>query len=295
MRQRALVLSLLFPLAFATAAGCYMETAQPFSAGDPDSGSDPGTPPAVDDAGHPVATGVPCAIETILATSCWSCHGVKPSAPSRLVTYADLTAPSKNNAQISEAEAALARMQSTTAPMPPSGPKLSATDIKTFSDWVAAQTPQGAKCGGSSDAGISEDAAPVQSPYDTPVQCSSNKKWTSGNGSSMRPGDACNRCHSMSIGGTVYPTAHEPTNCIGIPGGATVTVTDAKNKTVNITVNSAGNFYYDPFTPLTPPYAVKVTAGSKVRAMTAKATSGDCNSCHTQTGTQNAPGRIMAP
>jgi hypothetical protein len=287
---------LLSTLAAAAFVGCFAQTGSDGFGSDPN-GNDPngngdpdGAAPTLDDAGKPAATGVPCAIETTLSTYCWSCHGVTPSAPSRLVTYGDLTAPSVANGSVSEAEEALTRMKASTSPMPPSGPKPSA--------WVSASTPKGAKCGGTgSDAGASipEDAAPPPNPYNTPLQCTSNKKWTSGTGSTMRPGDACGRCHNINIAGTVYPTAHEPTNCYGIAGGSTVVVTDAKNKTVNITVNSAGNFLYSSSTVLTAPYTVKVISGSKTRAMSAKAPNGDCNSCHTATGSQSAPGRIMAP
>ncbi len=300
MRQRALLTLLLVAVAGSAGMACYVETAGSF--GDDGNGNgntpstDPDAAPPLDDAGNPVATGVPCAVETILSKYCWSCHGVTPSAPTRLVTYSDLTGPSATNKNVSEASEALARMQASTGPMPPSGPKPTANEIATFSAWVSAQTPQGAKCGGTgSDGGaIPEDAAPPPNPYNTPVQCTSNKTWKTGTGSTMRPGDNCKRCHSsFSIAGTVYPTAHEPTNCLGIPAGATVVVTDAANKTVNLTVNSAGNFYYG--STLKAPFTVSVTSGSKTRAMTAKAPSGDCNSCHTQSGTQNAPGRIMAP
>jgi cytochrome c553 len=300
MRQRALLTVLFVALAGSAGMACYAETAGNFD--DDGNGNtqnaDPDAAPPLDDAGKPVATGVPCEIETILSKYCWSCHGVTPTAPSRLVTYSDLTGPSASNKNVSEAAEALARMQSTTAPMPSKGAKPTANELATFSAWVSAQTPQGPKCGGgSSDGGtLPEDAAPPPNPYATPVQCTSNKTWKSGTGSTMRPGDACKRCHSsFSIGGTVYPTAHEPTNCLGIPAGATVVVTDAANKTVNLTVNSAGNFYYSSYVALKAPFTVSVTNGSKTRAMTGKAPNGDCNSCHTQTGTQNAPGRIMAP
>ena len=304
---------LLSSLAAAAFVGCVAQTAPLGFGDDPDGGSNPNDPNGtnedggsllsdsgatpLDDSGNPVATGVPCAIETILSTYCWSCHGVSPSAPSRLVTYADLLATSVSNGSNSEAAQALVRMQSTTSPMPPSGPKPSASEIAAFKAWVTASSPQGAKCGGSSaiDASIPPDAAPPPNPYNTPLQCSSKKTWTSGTGSTMRPGDACGRCHNIDIAGTVYPTAHEPTNCLGIAGGSTVVVTDATNQTVNVTVNSAGNFLYTGYATLTAPFTVKVVSGSKTRAMSMKAPNGDCNSCHTPNGTQNAPGRIMAP
>ena len=298
---------LLSALAAAAFVGCFAQTGTDGFGSDPNgNGNDPNgnadpdaAAPALDDAGKPAATGVPCAIETTLSTYCWSCHGVTPSAPSRLVTYGDLTAPSVANGSVSEAEEALTRMKASTSPMPPSGPKPSASEIAAFQAWVTASTPKGTKCGGTtgSDASVSipEDAAPPPNPYNTPLQCSSKKTWTSGTGSTMRPGDACGRCHNINIAGTVYPTAHEPTNCYGVASGSTVVVTDAKNKTVNITVNSAGNFLYSSSTVLTAPYTVKVISGSKTRAMSAKAPNGDCNSCHTANGTQSAPGRIMAP
>jgi hypothetical protein len=115
----------------------------------------------------------------------------------------------------------------------------------------------------------------------------------------MNPGRACITCHtqeggpSFTIAGTVYPTAHEPNNCNGSPGGLTVVVTDANQQVVNISVNSVGNFSTK--TILTPPLQVKVVGAGKERAMAGTLTAGDCNSCHTETGANGAPGRIMAP
>jgi hypothetical protein len=278
----------LFAAALATAGflGCYMET----GAANWDSNADPDAGALLDDAGNPIASGVPCDVATILDTYCSSCHGVTPSAPSRLVTYSDLTKPSVANSANSEAQEALVRMKATTSPMPPSGPKPSASEIATFEAWVTGGAAKGASCGGTQ---VADDAASSTTNYNTPLQCSSNKTWSSGTGSTMRPGDACGRCHGISVAGTLYPTAHEPTNCYGIAAGSTVVITDATNKTVTLTVNSAGNFLSS--SSLTAPLTVKVVNGSKTRAMSAKAPSGDCNKCHTATGTQSAPGRIMAP
>jgi len=290
--MRKLPLS-LFATALATAGflGCYMDTATWDNSGattDPDGGA--ALP--LDDAGNPVASGVPCDVATILDTYCASCHGATPSAPSRLVTYADLTKTSVSNSANTEAQQALLRMKSTTSPMPASGPKPSASEIATFEAWVTGGAQQGASCGGTTP--IADDAGTsTTTNYNTPLQCSSKKTWSSGTGSTMRPGDACGRCHSISVAGTVYPTAHEPINCYGIAGGSTVVITDANNKTVSLTVNSTGNFLSS--SSLTAPFTVKVITGSKTRAMSAKAPSGDCNTCHTATGAQSAPGRIMAP
>jgi len=302
--MRKLPLS-LFASALATAGflGCYMDTAtswdpngNPNGNTDPDSGATP-----LDDAGNPIASGVPCDVETILNTYCWSCHGVTPSAPSRLVTYSDLTKTSVSNSANTEAQQALVRMKSTTSPMPSSGTKPTASEIAAFEAWVTGGALKGASCGGTPV--VADDAAAPPNPYNTPLQCSSNKTSTTDEGSSMRPGDTCINCHTtqgkctkssckFSIAGTVYPTAHEPNNCIGI-AGSTVVITDSNNVTVNLTVNSAGTFTSS--AALVAPFTVKVVNGSKTRAMSAKAPSGDCNSCHTATGAQNAPGRIMAP
>jgi hypothetical protein len=115
----------------------------------------------------------------------------------------------------------------------------------------------------------------------------------------MAPGEACQACHqknggpSYSIAGTVYPTAHEPKDCDGDPGPLSVVVTDANNKVVTISVNSVGNFSSS--STIVAPFHVKVTSSNATRAMAGSLTSGDCNSCHTPTGANGAPGRIMAP
>ena len=260
----------------------------------------------VDDAGNPITTGVPCDVATILDTYCASCHGVTPAggAPSRLVTYADLTKPSVSNGANTEAEEALVRMKDTKSPMPPGSPKPSASEIATFEAWVTGGAAQGASCGGTDpDGGTvpTGDAGP--NPYNTPLKCTSNQTWFLFNNATMRPGDTCINCHitqkkcsktacKFTIAGTVYPSAHEPNNCNGITG-STVVVTDANGTTVNLATNSVGTFTST--AALVAPFTVKVTNGSKTRVMVGKAPNGDCNSCHTATGTQNAPGRIMAP
>ena len=138
-------------------------------------------------------------------------------------------------------------------------------------------------------------AAPVAS-----GACTSGRTWTSGNqGSpSMHPGHACLTCHSQNSGpvfaiaGTVYPTSHEPDDCDGA-ALVQVVVTDANGATATATTNDAGNFHIA--TLLTPPFQVKLVNGSKERAMAVHTPSGDCNSCHTESGASGAPGRLLAP
>jgi hypothetical protein len=99
---------------------------------------------------------------------------------------------------------------------------------------------------------------------------------------------------AFKIAGTVYPTAHEPNDCDGVAGGnLSIVVTDAKGGVLSLPVNSAGNFYSK--SAVAAPFHVKVTDGTKERAMPDTLTAGDCNSCHTETGVNGAPGRIMAP
>jgi hypothetical protein len=131
--------------------------------------------------------------------------------------------------------------------------------------------------------------------YNTPAKCSSGKTWTGGNGSQMRPGENCLACHNnFSIAGTVFPTAHEPNDCDGANvSGMSVVITDANNKVTTLAVNAQGNFYST--TSIATPFHAKVVSGTKERDMVASQTTGACDSSHTETGTNSAPGRIMAP
>jgi len=148
------------------------------------------------------------------------------------------------------------------------------------------------------------DGGSVIDPLDAPPTCTSNRMWTQGSrGSSlMYPGQACIACHSTSRGapaltlaGTVYPSGHEPDDCNGSSGvnGAKVVITDANGKVTTLTPNSAGNFYSQ--VAVAAPYQAKVTLNGMERAMLADQMTGDCNSCHTQTGAEGAPGRITLP
>jgi len=115
----------------------------------------------------------------------------------------------------------------------------------------------------------------------------------------MDPGRACISCHASSfeapkftIAGTVYPTGHEPDNCYGT-SSVSVGITDANGTTMTLTPNASGNFYSTAAVAF--PIQAKVVAGGKERVMTGAQASGDCNSCHTQTGANMAPGRIVVP
>ncbi|HUM13099.1 MAG TPA: hypothetical protein VLT82_19275 [Myxococcaceae bacterium] len=117
----------------------------------------------------------------------------------------------------------------------------------------------------------------------------------------MEPGHACITCHSqqggpsLTVAGTVFPTGHEPDDCNArAAGGAVVTVTDANGVTATFTASSvSGNFHGS--TQLTFPITARVTFNGKTRSMGTAVSTGDCNSCHTQTGVSQAPGRITLP
>jgi len=252
------------------------------------------------DAGVPNGT-LPCAVQTLLVSRCDSCHGATPAsgAPRSLVTYADLTKPDPANTAMTEAQVALARMQSTTSPMPPApASAATAAEIATLQNWISGGYSSGS-CGG--DAG-----PPPNDPLNAPATCTSNKTYGGGTdgGGSMYPGRACINCHGSSggeapkfvIAGTLYPTGHEPDSCNGVNGtnGAKVVVTGSNGTSITLTPNSAGNFYSS--TALSPPYQAKVVNAAGVeRVMSSTASTGDCNSCHTQTGANGAPGRITMP
>jgi hypothetical protein len=133
--------------------------------------------------------------------------------------------------------------------------------------------------------------------------CPSGLQWAGGNRESglMNPGAACIACHASGEGplfvlaGTVYSSANEADNCGGVSTGLTIVITDANGAVTNLTPNDMGNFYLERATVALPFNAKVVNAAGMERAMAAAQMSGDCNTCHTQTGAQGAPGRIMAP
>jgi hypothetical protein len=212
-----------------------------------------------------------------------------------LLTYADLTAPAVSDPSMSVAQKSVARLTDPSSPMPPAGSTTpSSQEIATFQAWVSGGATQGS-CGDAGD------------PYSTALTCTSNKYTRSSGGSpNMHPGGACITCHAtgegprLTLAGTVYATAHEWDDCNGVGiRGAQVVITDANGKVTTIPVNdptlgaTTGNFMYA--LSIAKPFKAKVVYNGKERAMVATQTSGDCNSCHTENGANDAPGRIMLP
>jgi hypothetical protein len=162
-------------------------------------------------------------------------------------------------------------------------------------------------CTHASGTGDNTDLATVGGPgtpdfaeLNTPATCTSGTMWTGGDrgNSRMHPGRACIDCHDanggppLTIAGTVFPSAHEPDDCNGA-NAIQVVITGADGVASTITTNSAGNFYSTRNIAL--PLSAKVVSGGKERAMLATQMTGDCNGCHTESGDQGAPGRIVAP
>ncbi len=254
--------------------------------------------------GGPAGDGLPCDVDAILAASCRSCHGVTPLGNMiSLLSRADLLADSPTVPNATIGQRAVSRMQDATTPMPPA-PALpvAESDIAVVADWVAAGMPAG---------DCTTDPAP--SPFDAESMCTSNRMWQGcGESDRMKPGEACIDCHNNGdnsgdceddngpfflLAGTVYPTGHEPDSCYGF-AGAVVEVTDASRQTLKLSTNEAGNFYLeaeDAPPGFAAPYYVKVVYDGKELAMATEVTDGDCNTCHTADGDQDAPGRIVLP
>jgi hypothetical protein len=269
-------------------------------------------------------------VRSLLALRCTSCHGAPPLAgvPVSLVSYADLVGASKIAPAETNAQRALARMQDPAAPMPPApASPATSTEIAALESWIAAGYPLalGGCSGGSAvaadagatdgrppsttdgglppktDGGLPTTTPPPDPAFSAPPTCTSKRTWSGGNSILMNPGKACLACHNggqahaFGIGGTVYPTAHEPDLCYGADGanGATVVITDADGNEIPLSPTSTGNIVYG--SPVSVPYRAKVVFMGRERAMSTPQTSGDCNGCHTQNGAMGAPGRILLP
>ncbi len=134
---------------------------------------------------------------------------------------------------------------------------------------------------------------------DSPAVCSTNSEWSGGEGPTMSPGGDCIACHAkegegpqFQIAGTVMQGVDDSENCNGVEG-VTVQITGSDGKVLTLMTNSAGNFTSDAAVAV--PFTAKVMKGGKERVMAAAQTSGNCASCHTDTGASGAPGRIQAP
>jgi hypothetical protein len=127
---------------------------------------------------------------------------------------------------------------------------------------------------------------------DTSTTCNeANEDCTSGScsgsGGQMLPGSDCTECHGFTAAGTIFADLDgtEPL------ASATIRVTDSLAVTVEMTSNSAGNFYTND--ALEPPLTGEVEVGGTTVAMVSTPSVGGCNSCHSCTGT--AGGKLIGP
>lgn len=307
MRQNACVSSLrvtavvTFGLAFAAACSDEGGTGTTGAgAGDPDP--------------QPKAA-LPCDVTPIIEAACLTCHGDPPSssAPQALVTVEQWRAPSPTDPSKSNGQLSVERMLDAARPMPPAG-LLDPGEAEVVAAWVDAGMP-GGDC----------NATTVEDPLlNAAATCTSMDYWpehadhaAGKTRAEMFPGMPCNDCHAnpqtygffesapaFDIGGTVFPSGHEPDLCAGVDGTSLtdviVHIEDAAGKTWDLHPNAGGNFLIE--TGVTPPYSARVISAAGVRAMSYKPMNGDCNICHTQEGSNGgdpasavAPGRIVVP
>lgn len=153
-------------------------------------------------------------------------------------------------------------------------------------------------------------AANPLDPLNAAARCSSAIFWTPADGDTrhMRPGEGCNRngaCHGAGaqlvwgVAGTVYSTGHEPDDCSGFdptlagPDLVHVVITDATGTEISLLPNDSGNFYVG--SVALPAHVKMIGPNGKERAMVEPIATGDCNGCHSQAGSQGAPGRVTIP
>lgn len=137
------------PSAFALtiATGCYTGSAVdtnrgPSHQGLATDGTEPNDDPAKNDAGTSsgvvgTSSGIPCDVEALLTLSCSGCHGtiLAGGAPSKLLSYEDLSAPSASEPTVTIAALSLRRMKAATQPMPPDQ-TLTLDFVRIFERWV---------------------------------------------------------------------------------------------------------------------------------------------------------------
>lgn len=281
-------LMLAFSIACAAAAACYTgpELEDPYAP----LAAAPGTTSV--DGTFDCSSGV-----ADVLSSCQTCHSSPPTggASNSLMTRAQLMARSASDPSKTVAQVSLARMQDAKNPMPPTG-VASAADVAKLDAWIKAGMP-GGDCGGGTNVFAGGSV------------CTSGKTHTGEENANMRPGEACNNCHRQkrkrifTIAGTVYPTGHEPNDCVGVTDSSVkVVVTDGTGKETTIPVGTRnnGNFTLEGATFAKPVHVrVESADGSKKRAMATELNlaggDGDCNGCHTEGGANKAPGRIAAP
>ncbi len=152
-------------------------------------------------------------------------------------------------------------------------------------------------CCGALAAGALAACGPVTEHVSQDV-CASETRWIGDESGDpeMKPGNACIDCHSREDGpkfafaGTVYSDVRQDNDCFGV-SGVEIELTDADGKSFKGRSNGAGNFYITG--KPTMPFTATLTYEGTEYTMNTPADTGDCNSCHTKEGKNNAVGRIF--
>jgi hypothetical protein len=122
------------------------------------------------------ANGLPCSVKTVVDARCATCHGTPPAfgAPMSLATWQDFRQPAPKDSSMPVYRSVADRIHRTgTGRMPETG-SLTAAEIGTLDDWIAAGAPAGNNCGvtpPSNDGGGVRDGALPDAPTDEDTTC----------------------------------------------------------------------------------------------------------------------------
>lgn len=140
------------------------------------------------------------------------------------------------------------------------------------------------------------------------ASCSTQQWWQHADDEeaaiSMHPGRACIDCHSSSgdsnaprftWAGTVMNDLRDEDDCRGVPG-VQVDILDANDDVIRSATTSLGGNFGIVFAGGLEAFRVRLTYEGRTREMLGhQSSTGDCMSCHTATGANGAPGRIVVP
>ncbi|WP_394838170.1 peptidylglycine alpha-amidating monooxygenase [Pendulispora rubella] len=148
--------------------------------------SDSPSPPVVDaavdanlDAGDGAAAtlGLPCAVDSVLARNCRSCHSNPPQfgAPMSLVSWEDLQATSPVDSSAKIYQRVGVRIHNDDDPMPkPPNPRLGIADLAILDDYIATGAPRS----GNSCTAVGADGGPVPLDCTPDVHMLPKSRWT---------------------------------------------------------------------------------------------------------------------
>jgi hypothetical protein len=245
------------------------------SSGSPGTSSSSGSSGS-SDAGKPGA-GLPCNVEALLVAKCDGCHSNPPAngSLSALVTAADMTATSKENASMNEAQLSLQKIEAGT--MPPASVQNPATpaEIAALQAWIQANYQGSCNDGG---------APPPPSDVFTGAPAFNCTAL----GNSHNAGNNCMNCHNGAGGAPKFTFAGTLRNTAGaIVAGAEVRLVDSAGKAISVCSDNSGNFHTGQ--TWTAAAHVGVRNASKKALMVSTITDGGCNGCHVTGGAAGSP------